>query len=110
MQFSSFQVYSPGADDIMHPGDALAQSHYSPKGGIYTDSYYMGKNRLYDFILFCIGPSCACLVSLMTTLDEAVFYNVQSNLCFLGCFVLNLNCIFDFHALKRCQQLIDYTE
>ncbi|XP_029197868.2 transcription factor 4-like isoform X4 [Acropora muricata] len=38
---SSLTVYSPGADDIMHPGDALTQSHYSPKGGIYADTYYM---------------------------------------------------------------------
>ncbi|XP_068710592.1 transcription factor 12-like isoform X3 [Montipora capricornis] len=38
---SSISVYSPGADDIMHPGDALTQSHYSPKGGIYADTYYM---------------------------------------------------------------------
>ncbi|XP_078356526.1 transcription factor 4-like isoform X4 [Oculina patagonica] len=39
---SSISVYSPGADDMMpHPGDALTQSHYSPKGGIYADTYYM---------------------------------------------------------------------
>ncbi|XP_027046898.1 transcription factor 12-like isoform X2 [Pocillopora damicornis] len=39
---SSLSVYSPGADDMMpHPGDALTQSHYSPKGGIYADAYYM---------------------------------------------------------------------
>ncbi|XP_020608520.1 transcription factor 12-like isoform X3 [Orbicella faveolata] len=39
---SSLSVYSPGADDMMpHPGDALTQSHYSPKGGIYADTYYM---------------------------------------------------------------------
>jgi len=48
----SFQVYSPGADDMMpHPGDALTQSHYSPKGGIYADTYYMGKKGLKHFLL-----------------------------------------------------------
>ena len=53
------QVYSPGADDIMaHPGDGLSQSHYSPKGGIYADAYYMGKSGLS--LTWCLerGPLC----------------------------------------------------
>lgn len=52
------QVYSPGAEDMMsHPGDSIPQSHYSPKGTLYGDSYYMG--RCTDFILMflqLIGP------------------------------------------------------
>ena len=40
------QVYSPGASEEMmsHPGDGIPQSHYSPKGGLYADAYYMGKS------------------------------------------------------------------
>ena len=45
------QVYSPGASEEMmsHPGDAIPQSHYSPKGGLYADAYYMGKS-CYEYI------------------------------------------------------------
>lgn len=38
------QVYSPGAEDMMsHAGESIPQPHYSPKGGLYGDSYYMGE-------------------------------------------------------------------
>lgn len=42
------QVYSPGAEDMMsHPGDSIPQPHYSPKGALYGDSYYLGKCLLF---------------------------------------------------------------
>lgn len=71
-----FQVYSPGADDIMpHPGDALTQSHYSPKGGIYADAYYMGKKGLYHLNLLQLTDLVAC---------SAVLHLEQDSPCYIS--------------------------
>lgn len=44
-----------------HPGDALTQSHYSPKGGIYADTYYMGKKD-YHLARYAVHLVAFCLV------------------------------------------------
>lgn len=57
-----------------HPGDALTQSHYSPKGGIYADAYYMGKKGLYHLNLLQLTDLVAC---------SAVLHLEQDSPCYL---------------------------
>ncbi|XP_032238051.1 transcription factor 12 isoform X3 [Nematostella vectensis] len=38
---SMSSVYSPGGEDMMAHPDSVPQSHYSPKGGLYGDSYFI---------------------------------------------------------------------
>lgn len=58
-----------------HPGDALTQSHYSPKGGIYADAYYMGKKGLYHLNLLQLTDLVAC---------SAVLHLEQDSPCYIS--------------------------
>ena len=58
-----------------HPGDALTQSHYSPKGGIYADAYYMGKKGLYHLNLLQLTDLVGC---------SAVLHLEQDSPCYIS--------------------------
>ena len=92
-----FQVYSPGADDIMpHPGDALTQSHYSPKGGIYADAYYMGKKGLYHLNLLQLTDLVACSAVLHLEPDSPC-YICTLYISFLMWIELSFFCLIGNH-------------
>ena len=66
-----------------HPGDALTQSHYSPKGGIYADAYYMGKKGLYHLNLLQLTDLMACSAVLHLEQDS-LYYLLSTYLFWCG--------------------------